>query len=137
LCDAAHFAEELTGKYRENRNPYSAVAINDPAYITCVGNDYSFEEIFSRYVEAVGKEGDVLLAISTSGNSINVVKSVEMAKALKIKVIGLTCTGVNKLSEICDLVLAAPKSKYSDRIQEIHIKIIHVLIQIIELKLGG
>lgn len=136
LCDAAHFAEELTGRYRKNRQPYSALAINDPAYITCVGNDYSFEEIFSRYVEGVGKAGDVLLAISTSGYSENVVRAAATAKALDMKVIALTSVGQNNLSDLADIVLASPKTNYSDRIQEIHIKIIHMLIQSIEAKLG-
>lgn len=136
LCDATHFAEELTGRYRKNRKPYSALAINDPAYITCVGNDYSFDEIFSRYVDGVGRAGDVLLAISTSGNSENVLRAVVAAKALGMQVIVLTSVGSNKLTEYADIVLASPKSGFSDRIQEVHIKIIHMLIQSIEAKLG-
>lgn len=136
LCDATHFAEELTGRYRNNRKSYSAIAINDPAYITCVGNDYSFEEVFSRYVQGVGKAGDVLIAISTSGNSANVVQAAAAAKALNMQVIALTSTGNNKLTELADIVLASPKSDFSDRIQEIHIKIIHILIESIEAKLG-
>lgn len=136
LCDATHFAEELTGRYRKDRRPYPAIAINDPSYLTCVGNDYSFEEVFSRYVEAVGKKGDVLLAISTSGNSANVIKAAEVAKTLGISVISLTKEGKSKLSETSDIVLASPVSGYSDRIQEIHIKIIHILIQAVEARLG-
>lgn len=136
LCDAAHFAEELTGRYRKNRKPYPALAINDPAYITCVGNDYSFEEIFSRYVEGVGETGDVLLAISTSGKSANIVRAAEVAKTKDIQVIALTSTGGNPLSDLADIVLAGPRSEFSDRVQEIHIKIIHLLIQSIEARLG-
>ena len=136
LCDASHFAEELTGRYRRDRKPYPAIAINDPAYITCVGNDYSFDEIYSRYVEAVGKTGDILLAISTSGNSANVIRAAEAAKTLNMNVISLTKMGSTKLSELSDIVLASPVSDFSDRIQEIHIKIIHILIQAIEAKLG-
>jgi D-sedoheptulose 7-phosphate isomerase len=136
LCDATHFAEELSGRYRKDRKPYPAIAINDPAYITCVGNDYSFEDIFSRYIEATGKCGDVLLAISTSGNSEDIVRAVKAAKAVEMKVVSLTKIGQNKLSELSDVVLASPVSRFSDRIQEIHIKIIHILIQIIEKKLG-
>jgi phosphoheptose isomerase len=136
LCDAAHFAEELTGRFRKDRKPYPAIAINDPAYITCVGNDYSFEEVFSRYVEAIGKAGDVLLAISTSGNSANVIRAAEAAKALDMNVISLTKVGANKLSKLSDIILACPSSDFSDRIQEIHIKIIHILIQAIEANLG-
>ncbi len=136
LCDATHFAEELTGRYRQNRKPYPAIAINDSAYITCVGNDFSFDDIFSRYIEGVGQAGDVLLAISTSGNSENVVRAAEVAKSLNMSIISLTKVGVNKLSELSDIVLASPATEFSDRIQEIHIKIIHILIQAIEQKLG-
>lgn len=135
LCDATHFAEELTGRYRNDRRPYPAVAINDPAYITCVGNDYAFDEIFSRYVEAVGKTGDVLLAISTSGASANVVRAAEKARLLGIRVISLTQEGTHPLAGLSDIVLASPHTAYSDRIQEIHIKIIHILIQVIEARM--
>ncbi|PVD52818.1 phosphoheptose isomerase [Terrimonas sp.] len=136
LCDAAHFAEELTGRFRKNRKPYPALAINDPAYITCVGNDYSFEEIFSRYIEGAGEAGDVLLAISTSGHSKNVVKAAQAARTIGMKVVALTSVGSNQLSPLADIVLASPKTEFSDRVQEIHIKVIHLLIQSIEIKLG-
>nr|WP_320059102.1 SIS domain-containing protein [uncultured Bacteroides sp.] len=136
LCDAAHFAEELTGRYRKNRRPYAAIAINDPAYITCVGNDFSFDEIFSRYIEAMGKQGDTLLAISTSGNSENVIRAVKTAKSIGMNVISLTRVGENRLLELSDIALVSPATDFSDRIQEIHIKIIHILIQAIEAKLG-
>lgn len=136
LCDAAHFAEEFTGRFRKNRKPYPAIAINDPAYITCVGNDYSFEEIFSRYIEAMGRDGDVLLAISTGGNSANVVRAAKIAKTLGMKVVSLTRSGENRLSELSDITLSSPESEFSDRIQEIHIKIIHILIQAVEGILG-
>jgi len=132
LCDATHFAEELTGRYRNNRRPLPAIAINDPAYFTCVGNDFSFNEIFSRFVEATGQKGDILLAISTSGNSPNVIKAVESAHAKGMKVVALTCDSDNDLRTISDIAICAPKSDYSDRIQEIHIKIIHILVQLIE-----
>ncbi len=136
LCDATHFAEELTGRYRKNRTSLPAISINDPAYITCVGNDFSFDEIYSRYVEGVGCEGDVLLAISTSGNSSNIVKAVESAHLKKMKVLALTSTGDNRLSALSDIVIAAPKVDFSDRVQEIHIQVIHILIQAIEKQLG-
>jgi len=136
LCDASHFAEELTGRYRNNRRPYPAIAINDAAYITCVGNDYSFEEIFSRQVEALGNPGDLLLAISTSGNSGNVVRAAASAKQQGMRVVALTQVGENRLAALADHVLASPAAAYSDRIQEIHIKVIHTLIQAIEIKLG-
>lgn len=136
LCDATHFAEELTGRYRKNRTSLPAISINDPAYITCVGNDFSFDEIYSRYVEGVGCEGDVLLAISTSGNSSNIVKAVESAHLKKMKVLALTSIGDNSLSALSDIVIAAPKVDFSDRVQEIHIQVIHILIQAIEKQLG-
>lgn len=136
LCDATHFAEELTGRYRKNRTSLPAISINDPAYITCVGNDFSFDEIYSRYVEGVGCEGDVLLAISTSGNSSNIVKAAESAHLKRMKILALTSTGDNCLSALSDIVIAAPKVDFSDRVQEIHIQVIHILIQAIEKQLG-
>ena len=136
LCDATHFAEELTGRYRDNRRPLPAIAINDPAYMTCTGNDFSFNDVFSRYIEGVGCDGDVLLAISTSGKSANIVRAAQQAKAQGMKVIALTSKGLNKLAEVADIAICAPKAAHSDRIQEIHIKVIHILIQTIESELG-
>ena len=136
LCDATHFAEELTGRFRDERRPMSAMAINDPAYITCVGNDYSFEEVFSRWVEAFGKSGDVLLAISTSGTSKNILKAAEVARRLGMKVVALTSKKGKPLAELADVVIAAPDAPHSDRIQEIHIKVIHILIEVIEFKIA-
>ena len=135
LCDATHFAEELTGRYRFNRLSLPAIAINDPAYMTCVGNDFSFEDIYGRYVEGVGQEGDTLLAISTSGNSENIMHAVEAAHRKGMKVVALTSAGENKLSLQSDIAVCAPRSAFSDRIQEIHIKVIHILIQLIEAEL--
>lgn len=132
LCDATHFAEELTGRFRDDRRPMPAMAINDPAYITCVGNDYSFEDVFSRWVEAFGKTGDILLAISTSGSSKNILKAAEAARSLGMKVVALTSKKGKSLAELADVVVAAPDAPHSDRIQEIHIKVIHILIQSIE-----
>jgi len=132
LCDATHFAEELTGRYRDNRRPLPAIAINDPAYMTCTSNDFSFHDVFSRYVEAVGTSGDVLLAISTSGASRNVVEAVQVAQKKGMKVIGLTSRGENRLAQLSDVAICAPLAAHSDRIQEIHIKVIHILIQCIE-----
>lgn len=136
LCDATHFAEELTGRYRNNRRPLPAIAINDPAYMTCTGNDFSFNDVFSRYIEGVGCDGDILLAISTSGNSANIVRAAQQAKVQGMKVIALTSKGLNKLAEVADIAICAPKAAHSDRIQEIHIKVIHILIQAIESELG-
>ena len=136
LCDAAHFAEELTGRYRNDRQPYPAIAVNDPAYLTCVSNDYCYDDVFARYVQATGCKGDVLLAISTSGRSVNVQKAAEAAEAKGMKVVALTGPEGNPLTTLADVCICAPSSKHSDRIQEIHIKVIHILIHAIEAGLG-
>ena len=122
----------LCGRFRRDRRPLPAMAINDAAYMTCVGNDFSFDQIFARWVEAFGRPGDVLLAISTSGNSGNVVMAVEKAREAGMKVLALTREGTNKLSEMADVAICAPTAPYSDRIQEIHIKVIHILIEALE-----
>ncbi|MFN5259211.1 MAG: D-sedoheptulose 7-phosphate isomerase [Bacteroidota bacterium] len=127
-CDAMHFAEELTGRYRGNRPGIAAIAISDVSHISCVGNDYGYDQIFSRYVEAVGRKGDVLLAISSSGNSANVIKAIEAAKAKGITVVGLTGKDGGKMAGLVDIEIRAPHSEYADRAQEIHIKVIHSLI---------
>ena len=132
MCDAMHFAEELTGRFRDDRDAIAAVSISDPSHITCVGNDYGFDHIFSRYVEGVGKKGDVLLGISTSGNSKNVLNAVEASKKKGMKIIGLTGKDGGKMADLCDVEIRSPKSPYSDRVQEIHIKVIHTLINYIE-----
>lgn len=132
LCDASHFAEELTARYRHDRRPLPAIAINDPSYITCAINDFDPTEVFSRFVEGVGKQDDLLLAISTSGNSANVVKAAEAAKKMGMKVIALTGKDGGKLANFADVEIRAPKSEYSDRVQEIHIKVIHILVECIE-----
>lgn len=132
MCDAMHFAEELTGRYRDNRPAIAALSISDPSHITCVGNDYGFDFIFSRFLEGVGKEGDVLLAISTSGNSKNVLNAIKVAKELKMKVIGLTGKDGGKMAGLCDVEIRAPHSDFADRAQEIHIKVIHSLIDYVE-----
>jgi len=132
MCDAMHFAEELTGRYRENRSSIAAVSISDPSHITCVGNDYGFDYVFSRYLEGMGKRGDVLLGISTSGNSKNVIEAAKAAKEKGIKVICLTGKDGGQLAALCDVEVRVPWLKYADRIQEIHIKVIHSLIDYIE-----
>ena len=137
LCDATHFAEELTGRFRNDRRPLPAMAINDPAYLTCVGNDYSFDVVFSRWIEAFGRSKDVLLAISTSGSSRNILKAAETAKSLGMKVIALTSKKGKSLADLADVTIAAPDAAHSDRIQEIHIKVIHILIEAIESLLKG
>ena len=132
MCDAMHFAEELTGRYRDNRPSIPAISISDPSHITCVGNDYGFDFIFSRFVEGIGKENDVLFAISTSGNSKNVLNAIRTAKDKKMKVIGLTGKTGGEMANLCDVEIRAPHSEFADRAQEIHIKVIHSLIDFIE-----
>ena len=131
-CDAMHFAEELTGRYRENRPGYAGIAISDPSHLSCVSNDFGYEYVFSRYVEAVGREGDVLLGISTSGNSGNIIRAIEAAKSKGIKTIALTGKDGGKMAGLADVEIRVPHFGYADRIQEVHIKIIHLLIQLIE-----
>lgn len=132
MCDAMHFAEELSGRYRNDRPAFPAIAISDPSHLTCVGNDYGFESIFSRMIEAIGKPGDILFAISTSGNSANILKAIEEAKKKGLKIIGLTGKDGGIMASLCDIEIRAPKSEYSDRVQEIHIKVIHSLIDYVE-----
>lgn len=132
LCDSNHFAEELTGRYKHNRRPLAALSLGEAAHITCTANDYGFEEIFSRMVEALGRPGDTLLAISTSGNSANILRAARAAKKAGMKVVALTGKDGGELAAICDAAIRAPRSPYSDRVQEIHIKVIHLLVQLIE-----
>ncbi len=135
-CDAMHFAEELSGRYRDNRPALPAMAISDPSHITCVGNDYGFNHIFARHLEAFGQEGDVLLGISTSGNSANILAAIEMARSRQMKVIILTGKDAGKMKRLADAEIIVPHFGYADRIQEIHIKLIHALIDQIEVGLG-
>ncbi|MFW5656215.1 MAG: D-sedoheptulose 7-phosphate isomerase [Bacteroidota bacterium] len=132
MSDAMHFAEELTGYFRGKRDSVAAIAISDPTHITCVANDDGFDKIFSRYLEAVGKPGEVLLAISTSGNSGNVVEAAKTAREKGMKIIALTGKTGGQLANLADVEIRAPHSSFSDRVQEIHIKVIHALIHYIE-----
>ncbi len=132
MADAMHFAEELTGRFRESRPALPAIAISDPTHISCVGNDYGYDYIFSKFVEGVGQQGDVLLGISTSGNSKNVIEAAKSAKSKGMKVVGLTGKNGGALTELCDVEIRVPHFGYADRIQEIHIKVIHNLIQYVE-----
>ncbi|MDH5604529.1 MAG: D-sedoheptulose 7-phosphate isomerase [Cyclobacteriaceae bacterium] len=132
MCDAMHFAEELTGRYRKNRTPMGAIALSDVSHVSCVANDFGYDEIFSRHVMALGREGDALLAISTSGNSPNILKAVAVAKERNIKVVALTGKDGGKLKQEADVCLVVPHEGYADRIQEVHIKIIHIFILLIE-----
>ena len=135
MCDAMHFAEELSGRFREDRPALGAISISDPSHLSCVGNDYGFDEVFSRYLSGLGQAGDVLLAISTSGNSKNVINAIKVAQEKGMKVIGLTGKSGGEMAALCDIEIRAPHSKYADRAQEIHIKVIHSLIHYVESKM--
>lgn len=135
-CDAMHFAEELSGKYRNDRKALPAISISDSGHITCVGNDYGFDHIYARFVEALGQSGDILVGISTSGNSTNILRAFEVAKNQGITTIALTGKNGGKLAELADFEIRVPHMGYADRIQEIHIKIIHIWIGLIEKGLG-
>jgi D-sedoheptulose 7-phosphate isomerase len=132
MSDAMHFAEELTGRFRDERPAIAAVSISDPSHITCTANDYGFDAIFSRYIEAHGKQGDVLFAISTSGNSKNIINAADVARNKGMKVIALTGKAGGKMAGLGDIEIRVSHPGYSDRIQEVHIKIIHSLIRFIE-----
>ncbi|WMR32600.1 D-sedoheptulose 7-phosphate isomerase, partial [Metapseudomonas otitidis] len=136
MCDAMHFAEELTGRYRKNRPGIAAISISDASHISCVANDFGYDHIFSRYIESHGREGDVLLAFSTSGRSPNVIKAAEAAKALGVKVIALTGKPGSQLEALADVCVCAPGGDFADRVQELHIKVVHILIELVERKLA-
>jgi D-sedoheptulose 7-phosphate isomerase len=133
-CDAMHFAEELSGRYRENRKSLAAIAISDTSHISCVGNDYGFDYIFSRFIEGLGNTGDVLLGISTSGNSKNIINATTAAREKGMKVVIFSGKDGGKLAGLADFEIRVPHFGYADRIQEIHIKVIHILIMLIEKK---
>jgi D-sedoheptulose 7-phosphate isomerase len=131
-CVAMHFSEELTGRYRENRHPVPAISISDSGHISCVGNEYGFDFIFSRFVEALGNPQDVLLAVSTSGNSQNVILAAQAAKKKGMKVVALTGKNGGKLGPLADVEIRVPHFGFADRIHEIHYKIVHILIMLLE-----
>ena len=132
MSDATHFAEELSGRYRDDRPGLPAISCSDPSHITCVGNDYGFDQVFARFVQALGQSGDCLLAISTSGNSANVLEASKAAKLKGMTVIGLTGRGGGALKALCDAAVDVPWNGYADRVQEVHIKVIHAWIDLIE-----
>lgn len=136
LCDSMHFAEEMTGRFRSDRPGYAAIAIADASHMSCVGNDYGYRAVFSRYVEAVGRPGDVLLAITTSGTSANVIDAVEAAHKNGMKVVGLTGKFDSPLAQKADVAIVTPAGRWADRVQELHIKCIHILIELVERQLA-
>jgi D-sedoheptulose 7-phosphate isomerase len=132
MCDAMHLAEELSGRFRDDRPAMAAVAISDPSYISCVANDYGYDQVFARFVEGNGSEGDILFVISTSGNSPSAILAAQSARAKGMKVIGLTGRPESKLESEADVCICTSAGKYADRVQELHIKVIHILIELIE-----
>ena len=135
MCDAMHFAEELSGRYRYDRKHFAALSLSDPSAMTCIGNDYGFEHVFARQTQALGQAGDVLLAISTSGNSANVLAAATQAKALGMGVLALTGKDGGTLAGVADVEVRVPWSGYADRIQEVHIRCIHAWIHAVEQQL--
>ena len=135
LCDAMHFAEEMTGRYRQDRKPYRAAAISDVSHMACVGNDYGYEHVFSRWIEAMGTDKDVLIAITTSGTSKNIVAAA--AKAKGVTVVALTGKSGSPITELADIAVVTPAGRWADRVQELHIKVIHILIELIERELDA
>ena len=136
MCDAMHMAEELSGKYREDRPPFAALAMSDASALTCIGNDYGFDQVFSRQTQALGKPGDVLVCISTSGNSQNVLQAARKAKEIGMHVLSLTGNGGGALGDLADVDVSVPWSGFADRIQEVHIRCIHSWIDAIEHELA-
>lgn len=130
-CDAMHFAEEFTGRYRKDRKPVGALALGDPSHTTCVSNDYGFEHVFSRQLEGLGRPGDLLIGLSTSGNSQNVINAFESAKKIGIRTVALLGKDGGKLKGLADLPIVVP-AQTSDRIQEVHIKLLHTVIESVE-----
>jgi len=135
MCDAMHFAEEWTGRFRRDRAALPALAFSDPSQLTCIANDFGFDEVFARSVEAYGESGDLLVALSTSGNSPNVRKAVEAARKKRITSIGLLGKGGGELRALVDVPIVVPRAQTSDRIQEVHIKILHSAIEAVEREL--
>lgn len=137
LCDAMHLAEEMTGRYRQDRKPYRAAAISDVSHMACVGNDYGYEHVFSRWIEAMGTDKDVLIAITTSGTSKNIVAAAKAAKAKGVTVVALTGKSGSPITELADIAVVTPAGRWADRVQELHIKVIHILIELIERELDA
>lgn len=132
MCDAMHFAEECTGRFRTDRRALPAMAFSDPSHLTCIANDFGYDEIFAREVEAYGKQGDLLVAISTSGNSKNIARACETARERGISVVGLLGRDGGRVAQLSDVPIVVPLATTSDRIQEVHIKILHIAIEAAE-----
>ena len=132
MCDAMHLAEELAGRFRDDRRALPAIAISDPGLLSCVANDYGYERVFARFLEAHGRPGDLFVGISTSGTSPNVLAAASTARAIGMRTVALVGRPGSPLESGTDLAIVTPAGRYSDRIQELHIKVIHVLIELVE-----
>jgi len=135
LCDAMHFAEELTGFFRGKRKALPAIALSCPGHLTCTANDLGFEGVFARGVEAYGQPGDIFIALTTSGNSLNLLEAIHSAKKKELKVISFLGKKGGKLKGLSDLEWCVDGFNYSDRIQEAHMAAIHIIIEMLEKKL--
>jgi len=132
MCDAMHFAEEWTGRFRSDRSALPAIAFSDPSQLTCIANDFGFDAVFARSVEAYGKQGDLLVVISTSGSSPNILAAIETAKKRGIATVGLLGKGGGKARSLVDVAIVVPRAETSDRLQEVHIKVLHIAIEAVE-----
>jgi D-sedoheptulose 7-phosphate isomerase len=137
MSDAAHFAEELTGRFREDRAPLAAMAVTDPGHLTCVANDYGFEHVFSRYVTAHGRAGDVLVALSTSGRSPNVLAAARAAIAADMRVVALTGAPASPLAGLATVEICAAAPRRADAAQQAHIVALHTMVDLIERRVFG
>ena len=135
MCDAMHFAEEFTGRFRRDRDPLPAIAFSDPSQITCIANDFGYDEVFARQVAAHGKAGDLLVAISTSGNSVNILRAIQVAKEKHVTTIGLAGGDGGKMKSEVDIPILVPQAATSDRVQEIHMLVLHIAIEMVEREL--
>ncbi|MFM8270529.1 MAG: SIS domain-containing protein [Pseudomonadota bacterium] len=133
-CDAMHFAEEFTGRFRKDRKPLGALALGDPSHVTCVSNDMGFEHVFSRQLEGLGRKGDLLVTLTTSGNSLNLLRALETAQQKGLRTLVLSGKDGGKLKGKANVEIIIP-GKSSDRIQEMHMKIIHTVIECVERRL--
>lgn len=135
MAEAMHFAEEFTGRFRKDRRPYPVIAISDPAYLSCTANDYGYEAVFARMVEALGDEGDMLVAMSVSGNSPNVVNAIEAARKKGMLTVGLLGSDGGLALSNCGIAITVPHEDPA-RVQELHLLIIHSVIDAVERALG-
>ena len=135
MCDAMHLAEELSGRFRKERPALAAAAVSDPGHLSCAANDYGYERAFARWIEAHGRAGDVLVAISTSGRSSNVIAAAHAARSRGMQVVALTGRRGSDLGALAHVEICTPAGRWSDRIQELHIKVIHILIETVERRL--